>query len=603
MMKKRYTISILLLIGILSIAGTQFSSQFPTRRSKAPGESSCGGCHSGNVNTGSGSNQLSLPADYIPDSTYTLSFTLNDNTFPSGKNGFTITALDGNNLKAGDFGVITSGNTAVLTGSVGGQTRQYVGHRNASTNQTWNFTWKAPATNVGDITFYIVGNAANGNGSTSGDFIYESNQTLSLDPTVVSPDFTIAQLQACQGESVSFTNSSSGPVDSYLWDFGPNASPATSTSTTPPSVQFNTGGTQTITLTAFGPNDTVSISKTLEISDIKIDGIADVSICVDAEVQPNISVRDGFAPYSYMWSSDSLPIGGISDPTAPNPILAPNTSDQVTIRYSVSVMDDQGCGPVTGSFDVTVNAIPLVSPGPDTTYCEGEGPITLRATTLGSNQALPPFTYVWSPLTSNTDTLSVDPAIGSTAYSLEVVSAAGCSTSLNDTSNEVIVTVLENPAPTITLDIDSLKTSSDGSAYQWFTRDVNSTDFLPIAGQTGSSLATDILPSEFEGEVQVQITNPNGCTNVSEPFSLTLTSIVTGVARVELFPNPTATELWIKTGQKGRFRLISFEGKVVKSAPIAGGTQRISVTDLAAGLYIMEMWIGEQKVREKIWIE
>ncbi|MEO0640501.1 MAG: hypothetical protein AAFY70_12290, partial [Bacteroidota bacterium] len=69
MMKKRYTISILLLIGILSIAGTQFSSQFPTRRSKAPGESSCGGCHSGNVNTGSGSNQLSLPADYIPDST------------------------------------------------------------------------------------------------------------------------------------------------------------------------------------------------------------------------------------------------------------------------------------------------------------------------------------------------------------------------------------------------------------------------------------------------------------------------------------------------------------------------------------------------------
>ncbi|MEO0638086.1 MAG: choice-of-anchor V domain-containing protein, partial [Bacteroidota bacterium] len=409
-----------------------------------------------------------------------------------------------------DFGVITSGNTAVLTGSVGGQTRQYVGHRNASTNQTWNFTWKAPATNVGDITFYIVGNAANGNGSTSGDFIYESNQTLSLDPTVVSPDFTIAQLQACQGESVSFTNSSSGPVDSYLWDFGPNASPATSTSTTPPSVQFNTGGTQTITLTAFGPNDTVSISKTLEISDIKIDGIADVSICVDAEVQPNISVRDGFAPYSYMWSSDSLPIGGISDPTAPNPILAPNTSDQVTIRYSVSVMDDQGCGPVTGSFDVTVNAIPLVSPGPDTTYCEGEGPITLRATTLGSNQALPPFTYVWSPLTSNTDTLSVDPAIGSTAYSLEVVSAAGCSTSLNDTSNEVIVTVLENPAPTITLDIDSLKTSSDGSAYQWFTRDVNSTDFLPVAGQTGSSLATDILPSEFEGEVQVQITNPNG---------------------------------------------------------------------------------------------
>ncbi|MEL6132312.1 MAG: choice-of-anchor V domain-containing protein [Bacteroidota bacterium] len=404
-MKKRYTISILLFIGLLSIAGTQFSSQFPTRRSKAPGESSCGGCHSGNVNTGAGSNQLSLPPDYVPDSIYTLSFTLNDNTFSSGKNGFTITALDGNNLKAGDFGVITSGNTAVLTGSVGGQTRQYVGHRNASTNKTWNFTWQAPASSVGDITFYIVGNAANGNGSTSGDFIYESNQTLSLDPTFISLDFTIAQPQACQGEPISFTNNSTGPVNSYLWDFGPNASTASSTNTTPPPVQFNAGGTQTITLTAFGPNDTITISKTLEVSDIKIDGLADVSICASDQLQPNISVRDGFAPYSYMWSSDNSAIEGINDPSAENPLIDPNTSDQVTIRYTVSVMDAQGCGPVTESFDLTVNAIPRVSLGPDTTYCEGDGPITLRATTLADNQAATPFLYSWSPITSNADTL------------------------------------------------------------------------------------------------------------------------------------------------------------------------------------------------------
>ncbi|MEL6133770.1 MAG: T9SS type A sorting domain-containing protein, partial [Bacteroidota bacterium] len=101
----------------------------------------------------------------------------------------------------------------------------------------------------------------------------------------------------------------------------------------------------------------------------------------------------------------------------------------------------------------------------------------------------------------------------------------------------------------------------------------------------------------------VQITYANGCTNVSEPFSLTLTSIEIESAQVEIFPNPTATDLWIHTEQRGTVSLISFEGKVVKRAQIAAGAQSIPVTDLAAGLYIVEVLVGEQSVREKIWIK
>ena len=37
---------------------------------------------------------------------------------------------------------------------------------------TWQFDWTVPDPAVGTITFYAAGNAANGNGSTSGDYIY-----------------------------------------------------------------------------------------------------------------------------------------------------------------------------------------------------------------------------------------------------------------------------------------------------------------------------------------------------------------------------------------------------------------------------------------------
>ena len=48
---------------------------------------------------------------------------------------------------------------------------------------TFNFTWTAPSTDIGDITFYVTANAANGNGGTSGDHIYST--TLTVGPQAV----------------------------------------------------------------------------------------------------------------------------------------------------------------------------------------------------------------------------------------------------------------------------------------------------------------------------------------------------------------------------------------------------------------------------------
>jgi hypothetical protein len=67
------------------------------------------------------------------------------------------------------------------------------GSGNASTISgtiTWNFQWTAPAAGTGPVTFYVASNAANNNGSTSGDEIYTDSYTL----LESSPSYTISGL-------------------------------------------------------------------------------------------------------------------------------------------------------------------------------------------------------------------------------------------------------------------------------------------------------------------------------------------------------------------------------------------------------------------------
>ena len=55
-------------------------------------------------------------------------------------------------------------------------------HRGASSSGIWNFQWTAPATDEGTVSFYAVGVAGNGGGS-SGDYVYTASHYLSAAPT------------------------------------------------------------------------------------------------------------------------------------------------------------------------------------------------------------------------------------------------------------------------------------------------------------------------------------------------------------------------------------------------------------------------------------
>jgi hypothetical protein len=61
---------------------------------------------------------------------------------------------------------------------------QFVSHTQTSTRAgtrggvEWEFDWTPPPSEVGDITFYVAGNAANSNGTSADDYIYTANLTL-----------------------------------------------------------------------------------------------------------------------------------------------------------------------------------------------------------------------------------------------------------------------------------------------------------------------------------------------------------------------------------------------------------------------------------------
>lgn len=160
------------------------SNGAPAGRTGAPGEQTCTACHLGTVQNGSAIQTLelrdpdgNLATTYLPGVTYDVNFKVN-NAAP--KKGFQLVALVVNgNTQAGSM--VATSNTSILTSG----TKKYVNHKSSSTNTTtgWDFKWTAPATNVGDVKFYVASNVSNSNGSDSGDMIYTSQHTVSYNAT------------------------------------------------------------------------------------------------------------------------------------------------------------------------------------------------------------------------------------------------------------------------------------------------------------------------------------------------------------------------------------------------------------------------------------
>lgn len=150
----------------------------PGGRTGAPGESTCTSCHGGQVQSGVGFNTIVVSngngpvSNYIPGETYTVVVTMATN---NPKNGFEIVALGSANQAAGSVTITDATNTKKIT--IGG--KQRATHTSSgNTMSTWTYSWTAPATDMGMITFYLATNQTNSNGQDTGDIIRTSQLSL-----------------------------------------------------------------------------------------------------------------------------------------------------------------------------------------------------------------------------------------------------------------------------------------------------------------------------------------------------------------------------------------------------------------------------------------
>jgi uncharacterized protein (TIGR03437 family) len=150
----------------------------------------CDACHGGGPQGGTLSIN-GLPANYSPNQEITITVTLAQSN--RGRYGFELTAIDDAGKKAGDL-TPNDGRTQTKLSSINGNQRQYIEHTfsgnspSSAGQGSWTFKWKAPAQSVGRVTFYVAGNAANGTGSTDGDSIYTTQQ--SIQPAATLSQFT-----------------------------------------------------------------------------------------------------------------------------------------------------------------------------------------------------------------------------------------------------------------------------------------------------------------------------------------------------------------------------------------------------------------------------
>ena len=150
------------------------------------------GCHTGTaVNSSNGKVELQFPdgLTYVPGQKQRLRVVVTDSAARSY--GFQLSArLASNetNAQAGRFETVGAGQLilckdgrerAAAGNCATAAPLEFIEHGRPSTTNTFEFDWTPPANaSAGNVRFYLAANAANANGSATGDRIYTANYTL-----------------------------------------------------------------------------------------------------------------------------------------------------------------------------------------------------------------------------------------------------------------------------------------------------------------------------------------------------------------------------------------------------------------------------------------
>jgi hypothetical protein len=185
-LKGKQKLQAILLVLIVAAIAYASASGPDARYTGAPGDvGTCVACHDTfeHPDVGPGSVRIEdVPETYTPGQQYDISVTVQQAS--RIRFGFQLTAIDNGGNRAGTLTPIN--NSTQINSVTGAGGRQYIQHTQSGTSgqttKTWQIRWTAPATDMGTVTFYVAGNAANNNGENAGDHIY-TNRVRSESPS------------------------------------------------------------------------------------------------------------------------------------------------------------------------------------------------------------------------------------------------------------------------------------------------------------------------------------------------------------------------------------------------------------------------------------
>ncbi|MDA8693165.1 T9SS type A sorting domain-containing protein [Saprospiraceae bacterium] len=170
---------VVIYIALLSVAFIFMSNRSGRTRvsgqgaTTSPGESGqfCGsvGCHLGNTFQTDVQLELrdedgNLVNEYIPGQDYSVNIDIGHTGIPAGY-GFQIVSL----RDSDDSGISNFFDLPGLTQESSSLQRQYIEQSTIIPVDNIDLNWTAPESGTGNVTFYVAGNAVNGNGNSGGD--------------------------------------------------------------------------------------------------------------------------------------------------------------------------------------------------------------------------------------------------------------------------------------------------------------------------------------------------------------------------------------------------------------------------------------------------
>ena len=308
-------------------------------------------------------------------------------------------------------------------------------------------------------------------------------------PTTLTASFNASSTQVCVGETITFTDNSSGSITSYNWVFN-NGNPANATTQGPHVITFNSTGTYTIELTVGDGTDTDATSITITVNDLpNIVASNNDEICQGENI--TISATGG---NTYTWDNG---LGAGNSHT-----VSPANST----TYTVTGTDANGC---INTDQVTIDVLPApnVNAGIDQTICNGES-AQIEASGASS--------YSWDSGLGSGVSHTVSPT-STTTYTVTGTGANGC-----EATDQVTINVSNGPSVNFNVsdvlcfggstgEIEVIATGDGPFTYNW----------------QGSGSTSNPYENLSLGNYTVTVTDINGCetetnTSVNEPSQLLL---------------------------------------------------------------------------------